>query len=49
MSTPYAIFVYDWPELGPCYRIVGGRFDGSDVMAATLIQLGIAIPERKAA
>lgn len=46
---PYAIFVYDWPELGPCYRVVGGPLDGSDVLAATLTKLGIAIPEKQAA
>jgi hypothetical protein len=43
------VFVYDWPEVGLMYRIVGGPSDGSHVTALTLIRLGIAVPERTGA
>jgi hypothetical protein len=31
------------------YRVSGGLYDGSDVAAETLIQLGIAVPAREEA
>lgn len=42
--APFAVFAYDWPPIGRMYRIIGGASSGSDVLAETLVGLGIAVP-----
>jgi len=48
--TPTAAFAYvqprwdvDMPDI-VLYRVTGGKYDGSDVTAATMTTLGIAVP-----
>ena len=42
--APFAVFAYDWPEIGKMYRIIGGPRHRSDVTAETLRELGMEIP-----
>lgn len=50
-DIPSAVWVYDWPmdpKAPPMvmYRVSGGPYDGSDVSAETLKEIGIAVPSR---
>jgi len=52
-QTPSASYAYtqsrwdaDLPDL-VLYRVTGGPYDGSDVTAETLIQIGIPVPARE--
>lgn len=42
--APFAVFAYDWPGVGRMFRVIGGASSGSDVLAETLMGLGIAVP-----
>ena len=44
-EVPTAKYVFDQPDVGPMYNIVGGPLDRSTVSAGKLQELGIPIPE----
>ncbi len=49
VPPPLAVYVYSWdlyedrPPVA-MYRVIGGLYDGGDVTAETLIEIGIPVP-----
>lgn len=46
-EAPFAVFAYDWPEVGRMFTVFGGPSHRSTVTAETLNSLGITIPSER--
>lgn len=43
-ETPFAVFAYDWPEVGRMFTVFGGPLHRSTVTAETLVRMGVEVP-----